>query len=67
MEKEWKSPRKIEEEVRQYRHTRLESLMKDVDDGKLTLEVAINGLRAEIAGEVDLGEFSKVEQTEGAV
>ena len=67
MTEQWRSPRKIEEEIRIYRHERFESLMRQVDEGGMSLEVAINGLRAEIAGEVDLREASQVEQTEGAV
>lgn len=67
MSETWRSPRKIEEEITHYRRNRFESLMQDVDDGKFPLEVAINGLRREISGEVDLSELSQVEKAEGAV
>jgi len=48
MEKEWKSPRRIEEEARQYRLERFESYMQMVDEGKLTRALAIAALREEI-------------------
>lgn len=41
--------------------------MRQVDEGGMSLDVAINGLRAEINGEVDLREIGQVEQTEGAI
>lgn len=56
---EWRSPRRIEEDIAQYRRHRFESLMQDVDSGKTTLELAINGLREEIAGEIDLGDMNE--------
>jgi len=44
----WKSPRKIEEEIKEYYHTRFEWYMQRVDDGELLLDEAIAELRSEI-------------------
>lgn len=52
MEKEWKSPRRIEEELKQYRHQRFERYMQMVDDGKLTRALAIAALREELASDL---------------
>jgi len=49
VEKEWKSPRKIEEEVKLYRLKRFEDYMQMVDRGELTRILAIAALREEIA------------------
>ena len=46
---DWKSPRKIEEEVKQYRAKRFEDYMTLVDKGELTQALAITALREEIA------------------
>lgn len=48
MAEQWKSPRKIEEEVREYRAKRFEDYMVMVDEGKLTRALAITALREEI-------------------
>lgn len=48
MEKEWKSPRRIAEEEKAYRHKRFESYMSMVDRGELSRELAIQALREEI-------------------
>jgi len=48
MEKEWKSPRRIAEEDRAYRHRRFESYMRMADRGELSRELAIQALREEI-------------------
>jgi hypothetical protein len=45
---EWKSPRKIEEEVKEYRLKRFEDYMVLVDRGELTRELAFTALREEI-------------------
>jgi hypothetical protein len=45
---QWKSPRKVEEEVKQYRSKRFEDYMVMVDEGKITRELAITALREEI-------------------
>lgn len=45
---EWKSPRKIEEEVNVYRRKRFEDYMARVDEGELTLALACTALREEI-------------------
>lgn len=47
---EYKSPRKIEEEIKQYRHRRFETYMQMVDRGELTRALAIAALRDELAG-----------------
>ena len=44
----WKSPRKIEEEVKAYYHERFEWYMQRVDVGEISLEDAIVELRNEI-------------------
>lgn len=66
MAETWKSPRKVEEELRQYREERFESLMRQVEEGGMSIEVALNGLRTEIAGEVDLDD-SKVEEAQESI
>lgn len=48
MAEQWKSPRKIEEEVKQYRSKRFEDYMQLVDKGELTQALAIAALREEI-------------------
>lgn len=49
MEKtEWKSPRRVEEEVKAYRAKRFEYYMKLSDDGILTEEEAIQACREEL-------------------
>lgn len=48
MAEEWKSPRKIEEEVKEYREKRFEDYMQMVDRGELTRELAFTALREEI-------------------
>jgi hypothetical protein len=45
---EWKSPRKIEEEVKEYRAKRFEDYMQMVYRGELTRELAFTALREEI-------------------
>jgi len=47
-EKEWKSPRKIEEEIKLYRLKRFEDYMRMVDRGELSRSLAIAALRDEI-------------------
>ena len=47
-EKVWKSPRKVAEEVRAYKHKRFEDYMLMEDDGLLERDVAISALRNEI-------------------
>lgn len=48
MAEQWKSPRKREEEVKEYRQKRFEDYMSMVDRGELTREIAITALREEI-------------------
>lgn len=48
MSEEWKSPRKIEEEVRNYRLKRFEDYMVMADEGKLSRELAIKAFREEL-------------------
>lgn len=45
---EWKSPRKVEEEVREYKHKRFEDYMQLADDGKLPRALAITAFREEL-------------------
>ena len=48
MTEQWKSPRKIEEEVQEYRAKRFEDYMVMVDKGEITRELAFTALREEI-------------------
>lgn len=48
MAETFKSPRKIEEEIRNYKRERFEKYMTEVDDGRLTRELAIAALREEV-------------------
>ena len=48
MSEEWKSPRKIEEEVKKYWAERFEDYMQMEDRGEITRELAIELLREEI-------------------
>ena len=48
MAEQWKSPRKIEEEIREYRLKRFEDYMQMVDRGELSRALAIQALREEI-------------------
>lgn len=48
MDEEWKSPRKIEEEVRDYRLKRFEDYMVMADEGKLPRELALAAFRDEL-------------------
>ena len=54
IEADWKSPRKIEEEVNDYKRTRFEWYMSEVDNGRLPRELAITALREEISNIEDL-------------
>lgn len=58
MEQEWKSPRKIEEEVKEYRLKRFEDYMVMVDKGELTRELAFTALREEIQYQDDVTRLS---------
>lgn len=44
----WKSPRKIEEEVREYKHKRFEDYMLLADEGKLPRALALTAFREEL-------------------
>ncbi len=48
MTEQWKSPRKIEEELKEYRLKRFEDYMQMEDRGELTRELAITALREEM-------------------
>lgn len=48
MTEQWKSPRKIEEEVRKYKHKRFEDYMVMADEGKLTRALAITAFIEEL-------------------
>lgn len=58
MTEQWKSPRKVEEEVKEYRAKRFEDYMVLVDKGELTRELAITALREEIEYSDQLTEFA---------
>lgn len=44
---EWKSPRKVEEEIKAYRRKRFEAYMEAADNGELSRELAIAAFRDE--------------------
>lgn len=48
MEQTFKSPRKIEEEIRDYQCERFEAYMRMADEGKLSRELALTALREEM-------------------
>lgn len=45
---EWKSPRKVEEEVRDYKHRRFEEYMVMADEGRLERAIAIQAMKDEV-------------------
>jgi GTPase Era involved in 16S rRNA processing len=45
---DWRSPRKIEEDVKRYRSKRFEDYMKMEERGEITRELALAALREEI-------------------
>jgi len=47
MSEAWKSPRKVEEEIKQYRRQRFETWMTMADNGKITRELALAAFRDE--------------------
>ena len=49
MSEEWKSPRKIEEEIKMYQRKRFEDYMEYVDMGIMSEEEAIASLRSELS------------------
>lgn len=50
----WKSPRKIEEEVRNYKRERFEHHMTEADEGRVTREMAIKALEQELENIMEL-------------
>lgn len=54
MSEEWKSPRKVEEEVRNYKRERFEYHMTQADEGKITRELAIKALEQELSNIMEL-------------
>lgn len=44
----WKSPRKVEEEIRQYQHKRFEDYMEMADIGLISRQLAIQAMRDEV-------------------
>ncbi len=61
MTEQWKSPRKIEEEVSAYRQKRFEDYMVLVDKGEITRALAFTALREEIQYSEQLTELSRAE------
>jgi len=55
----WKSPRKIEEEIREYQRHRFEHHMSREDRGELNRALAIAALREEIACTVYLNDHGQ--------
>ena len=50
----WKSPRKVQEDIRDYQRKRFEDYMRMADEGTLSRELAIAALRDEVEMEFDL-------------
>lgn len=48
MSEVWKSDRKIQEEIRDYKRSRFEWYMHEEDEGRLSREMAISALREEL-------------------
>lgn len=48
MEQEWKSPRKVDEELKAYKEKRFEDYMQMVDRGELSRELALTAFREEL-------------------
>lgn len=46
---QWKSPRKVEEEIKQYIRDRFEFYMLMVDEGKLPRDIAISAISEEVS------------------
>lgn len=55
---EFKSPRKVEEEIKQYTRDRFEAYMHLEDDGILTRALAITALREELESNIWTPEVS---------
>jgi hypothetical protein len=53
--KNWKSPRAIEEELKAYRIARFERQMQLVDSGQLPRAIALTALQEEFESVTDLG------------
>lgn len=47
MAETWKSPRKVEEEVKEYRRNRFETYMGMADRGEISRQLAIQALKEE--------------------
>lgn len=45
---QWKSPRKVEEEIRDYQRKRFEDYMEMADVGLISRELAVRALRDEV-------------------
>lgn len=45
---QWKSPRKVEEEIRDYQRKRFDDYMEMVDVGLISRELAVRALRDEV-------------------
>ena len=60
LEQTWKSPRQIEEEIKEYKRTRFEYYMSEVDNGRLTRELAIAALGEELSHVVKLDPLESV-------
>ena len=45
---QWKSPRKVEEEIRDYQRKRFEDYMEMADIGLISRELAVRALRDEV-------------------
>lgn len=45
---EWKSPRKVEEEIKVYQHNRFEAYMQMVDKGELPRAIGISAMYDDI-------------------
>lgn len=55
MKEQWKSPRKIDEEVRCYKRSRFEWYMNEADEGRIERTLALTALQEELDNIVELG------------
>lgn len=54
MAETWKSPRRVEEEVRDYKRSRFEWYMTEADEGRMERALALTALKEEMENIVEL-------------
>ena len=61
----WKSPRKVEEEIKEYRRKRFEKYMEMADRGEIPRKLAIQALREEDESGIWVPESEDVDSDRG--